>query len=118
MTTMIFQAQNRNKIRNIIALLFRFKWPLPLGISFCMIWIYFKSSSKPPTCDFAFTNPVFGEWFEEKNIEKSEIPVVYYFNGNEMPEWGLLNIRNTLRFHKKVYFVSRDGLTVNFDGVM
>lgn len=61
---------------------------------------------------------MFGEWTEEKQIEKSKIPIFYYFNGNSIPEWALLNIRNTLRFHEKVYFVSRDGLQVNFDGVM
>jgi len=107
--------------RQWIGFLMKHKALIIIGlIGFYFFWNYFfkNANQKKENCNFAYSPEIFGEWFEDKNILKSKIPIVYYFNGNSIPEWALLNIRNTLRFHEKVYFVSRDGLQVTFDGVM
>jgi len=54
--------------------------------------------------------------FKELDRRKSKIPIVYYYSG-KLPVYGLINIKNTLKFHEKVYFISQD-LHVDLEGVI
>jgi len=59
-----------------------------------------------------------GELRDVKYESKSDIPVVYYWNGPDVPDWGLLTIRNIFRFHERVYFISDDAHTLDMSGVV